>query len=127
GKSNKRRALGRAMDDLFAQTLVQGVVVQGGLQGEEAPQLIVRRGSSEQPVARDQVLTFNQYLVRSRALHPDPGSSVGDVAYLKLVRHFFRPTLVRNDTETERRRSELMGSVEPSKYVVRQGERMVSA
>ncbi len=126
-KGNKRRALARALDDLFAQTLAQGVTVQGGLQGESAPQLIVRRGATELPVMRDQVLTYNQYLLRSRALHPDPGSSVGDVVYLKLVRKFFRPTLTRNEAETTRRRTELMGSVEPSKYVVRQGERIVSA
>ncbi len=126
-KGGKRRALERALDDLFAQTLAQGVTAQGGLQGESAPQLIVRRGTVELPMARDQVLTFNQYLLRSRALHPDPGSSVGDVVYLKLVRRFFRPTLARNEGETTRRRTELMGSVEPSKYVVRQGERIVAA
>jgi cyclic-di-AMP phosphodiesterase PgpH len=127
GKGGRRRALGRAFDDLFAQTLAQGVVAAGALQSEESAQLIVRRGGGELPVARDQVLTFNQYLLRSKAVHPDPGSSVGDVIYLKLVRHFFRPTLVLNEAETQRRRTELMGSVEPSKYVVRQGERIVSA
>ncbi|OLC08347.1 MAG: hypothetical protein AUH42_01760 [Gemmatimonadetes bacterium 13_1_40CM_70_11] len=126
-KGGKRRALERALEDLFTQTLAQGVTAQGGLQGEAAPQLIVRRGTGELPVARDQVLTYNQYLLRSRALHPDPGSSVGDVVYLKLVRRFFRPTLTRNEAETTRRRTELMGSVEPSKYVVRQGERIVAA
>ncbi len=127
GKRGKRRALERALDDLFEQTLAQGVTAQGALQGEAATQLIVRRGTVEVPIAREQVLTYNLYLVRSRALHPDPGSSVGDVVYLKLVRRFFRPTLTRNEAETARRRTELIGSVEPSKYVVRQGERIVAA
>jgi len=47
-------------------------------------------------VQRDQVLTFAQYLNRakSKQLHPDPGSSVGDVLYIKLQRQFFRPTLI---------------------------------
>src|SRR5207247_9870281 len=81
----------------------------------------------EQPVARDQVRSYNEYRLRSRAVHPDPGSSVGDVVYLKLVRRFFRATLVPNEAETRRRRSELMGSVDPSKYVVRQGDRLASA
>ncbi|OLC05800.1 MAG: hypothetical protein DMD41_08980 [Gemmatimonadetes bacterium] len=127
GKGGKRRALERALDDLFTQTLAQGVTAQGGVQGEVAAQLIVRRGNVELSVGRDQVLTYNQYLQRSRVLHPDPGSSVGDVVYLKLVRRFFRPTLTRNEAETARRRTELIGSVEPSKYVVRQGERIVAA
>ena len=127
GKAGKRRALQRALEDLFSQTLAQGVTAQGALQGEDAPQLIVRHGASETPIARDQVQTYNQYLLHSRELHPDPGSSVGDVVYLKLVRRFFRPTLQRNEVETARRRTELMGSVEPSKYVIRQGERVISA
>jgi putative nucleotidyltransferase with HDIG domain len=126
-RGGKRRALERALDDLFSQTLAQGATAQGALQGEDAPQFIIRRGANESPVGRDQVLTFNQYLLRARSLHPDPGSSVGDVVYLKLVRRFFRPTLVRNEAETARRRTELIGSVEPSKYVVRQGERLISA
>src|SRR6266508_2086087 len=67
------------------------------------------------------------YLNRAKALHPDAGSSVGDVLYLKLVRQFFRPTLVPNRLETERRRNELRGSVDPSKYIVRAGDRIVAA
>jgi len=126
-KGGKRRNLERALTDLFAQTLAQGVTAPGVLQAETSTQLIVRRGASEQPVARDQVLSYNDYLLRSRGVHPDPGSSVGDVVYLKLVRRFFRATLVPNEAETRRRRSELMGSVDPSKYVVRQGDRLASA
>ncbi len=126
-KGGKRRNLERALTDLFTQTLAQGVTAPGVLQAETSTQLIVRRGASEQPVARDQVLSYNDYLLRSRGVHPDPGSSVGDVVYLKLVRRFFRATLVPNEAETRRRRSELMGSVDPSKYVVRQGDRLASA
>ena len=126
-KGGKRRNLERALTDLFTQTLAQGVTGPGVLQAEQSAQLIVRRGASEQPVSRDQVLSYNDYLLRSRAVHPDPGSSVGDVVYLKLVRRFFRPTLVPNEAETRRRRSELMGSIDPSKYVVRQGDRLVLA
>jgi cyclic-di-AMP phosphodiesterase PgpH len=126
-KGGKRHNLERALTDLFAQTLAQGVTGPGVLRAESSAQLIVRHGATELPVARDQVPSYNDYLLRSRAVHPDPGSSVGDVVYLKLVRRFFRPTLVLDEAETRRRRSELMGSVDPSKYVVRQGERLASA
>lgn len=124
---DKQAALDRALDDLFQRTLAQGVLAPSALQRETAPQLIVRRGATETPLARDQVLTFDDYLRRAQAVHPDPGSSVGDVVYLKLVRRFFHATLARNDLETARRRSELAAGVERSKYAVRQGDVIVEA
>jgi hypothetical protein len=124
-KSGKRRALQQALNQLFDRTLAVGVTGPGVLQVEQSRELIVRRGTTESSVARDQVLTFVQYLNRAKALHPDAGSSVGDVLYLKLVRQFFRPTLIPKQLETERRRNELRGSVDPSKYIVRAGDRIV--
>jgi cyclic-di-AMP phosphodiesterase PgpH len=126
-KGGKRRALEQALQKLFDRTLAQGVTGPGVLQVEQSRELIVRRGSTESSVSRDQVLTFAQYLSRAKQLHPDAGSSVGDVLYLKLVRQFFRPTLVPNVGETLRRRNELRGSVDPSKYIVRAGDRIVGA
>src|SRR5712691_7601909 len=111
GKGGKRRALQQALERLFDRTLAQGVTGPGVLQGEQSHDLIVRRGSTESSVVRDQVLTFAQYLNRAKQLHPDKGSSVGDVLYLKLVRQFFRQTLIPKPLETERRRNELRGSV----------------
>lgn len=126
-KGGKRRAMQQALVRLFDRTLAQGVTGPGVLQGEQSRELIVRRGSTESSVLRDQVLTFAQYLNRAKQLHPDAGSSVGDVLYLKLVRQFFRPTLIPKPLETERRRNELRGSVDPSKYIVRAGDRIVGA
>ena len=126
-KGGKRRALQQALSALFDRTLALGVTGPGVLQVEQSREIIVRRGSNESSVLRDQVLTFAQYLNRAKALHPDAGSSVGDVLYLKLVRQFFAPTLVLNRLETERRRNELRGSVDPSKYIVRAGDRIVGA
>ncbi len=125
-KSGKRRAMQQALTRLFDRTLAQGVTGPGVLQVEQSRELIVRRGSTESSVQRDQVLTFAQYLNRAKQLHPDAGSSVGDVLYLKLVRQFFRHTLIPKQLETERRRNELRGSVDPSKYIVRAGDRIVA-
>ncbi|HYU30100.1 MAG TPA: HDIG domain-containing protein [Gemmatimonadales bacterium] len=125
-KGGKRRALQQALERLFDRTLAQGVTAAGVLQVEQSRELIVRRGSTESSVQRDRVLTFAQYLNRAKQLHPDAGSSVGDVLYLKLVRQFFRPTLIPKQLETERRRNELRGSVDPSKYIVRAGDRIVA-
>ena len=126
-KGGKRRALQQALQKLFDRTLAQGVTGPGVLQGEQSRELIVRRGSTESSVQRDKVLAFTQYLNRAKQLHPDPGSSVGDVLYIKLQRQFFRPTLIPKPLETERRRNELRGSVDPSKYIVRAGDRIVGA
>ncbi|HKA59403.1 MAG TPA: HDIG domain-containing protein [Gemmatimonadales bacterium] len=125
-KGGKRRGMQQALERLFDRTLAQGVTGPGVLQVEQSRELIVRRGSTESSVQRDQVLTFAQYLSRAKQLHPDPGSSVADVLYLKLVRGFFRPTLIPKVLETERRRNELRGSVDPSKYIVRAGDRIVA-
>src|SRR5438445_8714718 len=98
-----------------------------GVQTCALPILIIRRRSSETSVSRDQVLSYAQYLARARLTHPDKGSSVGDAVYVRLAGHFFRPTLVPNTLETERRRDEQRRSVDPSKYIVRAGDRIVGA
>src|SRR2546430_6626364 len=90
-------------------------------------ELIIRRRSSETSVSRDQVLSYAQYLARARLTPPDKGSSAGDAVYVRLAGHFFRPTLVPNTLETERRRDEQRRSVDPSKYIVRAGDRIVGA
>src|SRR2546429_8126120 len=126
-KGGKRHGLEKALSELFERTLALGVTGPGVLQVEQAPELIVRRRSGEQAVARDQVLSYAQYLQRARAVHPDRSSSVGDELYVRLDGHFFRPTLVPDTPQTERRRDELRRSVDPSKYIVRAGDRIVGA
>ncbi len=126
-KGGKRRNLEKALSELFDRSLALGVTAPRVLQAERAPELIVRRRSSEQAVPRDQVLSYEQYLARARQVHPDKSSSVGDAVYLRLANHFFRPTLVPNMLETERRRDEMRRSVDPSKYIVRDGDRIVGA
>jgi putative nucleotidyltransferase with HDIG domain len=126
-KGGKRHNLEKALSELFDRTLALGVTAPGVLQVEQAPELIVRRRASEQSVPRAQVLSYAQYLARARQVHPDKGSSVGDAVYLRLASHFFRPTLIPNTLETERRRDELRRSVDPSKYIVRAGDRIVGA
>ncbi len=126
-KGGKRHGLEKALSDLFDRTLALGVTAPGVLQVEQAPELIIRRRSSETSVSRDQVLSYAQYLARARLTHPDKGSSVGDAVYVRLAGHFYRPTLVPNTLETERRRDEQRRSVDPSKYIVRAGDRIVGA
>ncbi|HEU5261577.1 MAG TPA: HDIG domain-containing protein [Gemmatimonadales bacterium] len=126
-KSGKRHGIERALTQLFDRTLAVGVTAPGVLQVEQASELIIRRRSSEVSVSRNQVLSHAQYLARARTLHPDRGSSVADAVYVRLASRFFRPSLVLNTLETERRRDELRRSVDPSKYIVRAGDRIVGA
>jgi len=81
-KGGKRRGLEKALTDLFDRTLALGVTAPGVLQVEQAPELIIRRRSSETSVSRDQVLSYAQYLARARLTHPDKGSSAGDAVYV---------------------------------------------
>ncbi|MGE5761629.1 MAG: HD family phosphohydrolase, partial [Gemmatimonadota bacterium] len=125
GRAARRRALQRAISDLLDRTLAQGTATT--METDSGSQILVRRGASETPVDRSQVFTFDTYFRSAQAVHPDPGSSVGDSVFLRLARRLFRPTLVRNDLETARRRSELAAGVERAKYAVRQGDLIVEA
>lgn len=124
-RAPKRRALERAVTALLERTLAQGAAT--ALEADSGAEIVVRRGSVETSVARGQVFTLDDYLEAARGLHPDPASSTGDAVYLKVVRRLFRPTLVYDELETARRRSELAAGVERSKYAVRQGDVLVEA
>ncbi len=125
--SKKRRVLESSLAELFDHTLALGVTSPGVLQVEQSPELTVRRRNSESSIARDQIMSYAQYLAHARSTHPDKGSATGDAVYIRLAGRFFRPTLVPNERETERRRDELRRSVEQTKYVVRAGDRIVGA
>lgn len=124
---DRRRALERSSDDLFQRTLGQGVLAPDAMGREPALEVVIRRGATEAPVARDQLLTYADYEKAALASRPEPGSVVGDSIHLRLVRQLFRPTLVRNDLETARRRSELAAGVDRSKYAVRLGDVIIRA
>ena len=126
-RASRRDAVARALTVLLDQTLAAGVTPPGAMQAEQAPEVIVRRRGAETAVRRESVVGYSQYLERARANHPDRSSSIGDATYLKLVGHFFRPTLRYSQVESERRRDELRRSVDRSKYVVRGGDRIVAA
>ena len=117
-----RHSLDRTIGNLFQRTLAQGTLALNALSADPATEIVVRRGATEAPVARDRLPDYEDYLQSARTTLPTPRSSVGDSVYLKLVRQLFRPTLVRNDLETARRRSELAASVDRIKYAVRQGD-----
>jgi putative nucleotidyltransferase with HDIG domain len=126
-RASRRDPVAAALTALVENTLAEGVAAPGVLQAEQSPEVILRRRGAETAMRREAVPTYEQYLQQARARHPDRSSSLGDAVYLKLVGHFFRPTLRFNQAETERRRDDLRHTVNRSKYVVRAGDRIVAA
>jgi len=122
GRADRRSRIERGLEDLFQRTLAQGVAATTALSMDSTPDVIVRRGATEAPVARGELVTLDDVLRQALAGAPEGGSAIGDSTYLALVRFLVRPTLVHNELETARRRSELAAGVDRSKYAVRQGD-----
>ena len=119
-----RRALQDAVHHAYAKWLPDGIAASGALDDVEG-ELLVRRGSEERNVLADSVLTLGSLLKRSRALQPDPNSSVADGLYLKLLSGMLHPTIIPDPAATDRRREDLRKSVEVNQYTVRAGEKIV--
>lgn len=105
-----------------------GVVASGVL--DQVRGMVTLRGTRrdrDREVPADSILTFSQLLSRARLLNPDPGSDIGTSVYLKLITSLFRPTIVFDRVETDRRRAELRQSVPETKYSVLAGEKIVGA
>lgn len=125
--AQRRRAFRRSAQRMVAQYLARGVVPRGALDAETSREIVVRRGRTEQVVPRDSVLTRDRYLNLRTAVHPDPNTSVGDQVFVKILNAVFRPTLVRNATETEMLRAQLRSTVDSVKDEVRANERVIAA
>jgi putative nucleotidyltransferase with HDIG domain len=112
----------RALD----RWLSTGIVASGVLDRTRGD-LILRRGNREHEVPSDSVMTFGQLISRARSLNPDPASEAGTSAYLKLVTGLFRPTIVYDRVETDRRLDDVRRAVPANKYSVLAGEKIVGA
>ncbi len=112
---------------LFRRQLPRGVPAANTVDAEQTRDILVRRPAGERVARRDTVFTFSRFLESRLTAHPDPNSSVGDQAYLKILSGLFRPSLVPNRTETEQARAELRASVDSVKDRVRAQERIIDA
>ncbi|HEU4995906.1 MAG TPA: HDIG domain-containing protein [Gemmatimonadaceae bacterium] len=122
----RRTRLIAALNRTYDRWLEVGVVASGAvddLQGD----VVVRRGSEERRLPVDSLLTFGQLIPRARQLNPDPSSDAGTSLFLKLFASFFRPTVVLDRTETDRRRDAQRRAVPVNKYSVLAGEKIVGA
>ena len=120
----KRNGMNDALRRAFERWLPEGVAASAALDDVRG-EVLLRRGRVERNLLADDVLTFGSLLTRARTMHPDPSSSVADALYIKLLSTFFHPTVVYDRVGTERRRSELRASVNPTRYEVRAGEKII--
>src|SRR5688572_12775156 len=122
----RRQLLLTTVHRVFDRWVAAGVAASGAVD-ELRGEVLLLRGEAERRLPVDSLLSFNQLISRARLLNPDPRSEEGTSLYLKLVTSFFRPTIVLDRTETERRRDALRRSVATNKYSVLAGEKIVGA
>jgi putative nucleotidyltransferase with HDIG domain len=123
-RPDHRRAMQDAVHRAYAKWLPEGIAASGALDDVRG-ELLVRRGTEERNELADSVLTLGTLLKRSRALQPDPNSSVADGLYLKLLSGLLHPTILPDAAATEQRRDDLRKSVDLNRYAVRAGEKIV--
>jgi putative nucleotidyltransferase with HDIG domain len=111
----------------LGETLSRGVADAGVMRSEASRQITLRRNDTDRSVPRDSVLTFADLMEQAEVagiVIPDP---VGQRTMRRLVGAFYHPTIVPDPVATSARREQLRASVDPIRYGVRAGERIVTA
>jgi cyclic-di-AMP phosphodiesterase PgpH len=125
--STNRRQLQEVFTHFLAEALSRGVADAGAIRGEVSPVIALRRGETERIVPRDSVLTFADLMEQAEAAGINLPTAAGQRTLRRLVGAFYHPTIVVDPLITASRREQLRGSVDPVKYSVRTGERIVRA
>jgi cyclic-di-AMP phosphodiesterase PgpH len=125
--STNRRQIQEVFTHFLAEALSRGVADAGGIRGEISPVIALRRGETERIVPRDSVATFADLMEQAEAAGINLPTAVGQRTLRRLVGAFYHPTIVVDPLVTASRREQLRGSVDPIKYSVRTGERIVGA
>jgi hypothetical protein len=125
--STNRRQIQEVFTHFLAEALSRGVADAGAIRGEVSPSIALRRGETEGIVPRDSILTFADLMEQAEAAGINLPTAVGQRTLRRLVGAFYHPTIVVDPLVTAARRQQLRGSVDPVKYSVRTGERIVRA
>jgi cyclic-di-AMP phosphodiesterase PgpH len=125
--STNRRQIQEVFTHFLAEALSRGVADAGAIRGEISPVIALRRGETERIVPRDSIATFADLMEQAEAAGINLPTAVGQRTLRRLVGAFYRPTIVVDPLVTASRREQLRGSVDPIKYSVRTGERIVGA
>jgi putative nucleotidyltransferase with HDIG domain len=125
--STSRRRLQEVATHFLAEGLQRGVADAGAMRSEVSKDVSLRRGETERIVPRDSILTFADLMEQAEAAGTNLPTAAGQRTLRRLVGAFYRPTIVLDPFITTARREQLRGSVDPVKYSVRTGERILRA
>jgi len=125
--STSRRQLQEVATHFLAEGLQRGVADAGAMRSEVSKDISLRRGETERIVPRDSILTFADLMEQAEAAGTNLATAAGQRTLRRLVGAFYRPTIVLDLFVTTARREQLRGSVDPVKYSVRTGERILRA
>ena len=125
--STSRRQLQEVATHFLAEGLQRGVADAGAIRSEVSKDISLRRGETERIVPRDSILTFADLMEQAEAAGTNLPTAAGQRTLRRLVGWFYRPTIVLDPFVTTARREQLRGSVDPVKYSVRTGERILRA
>ena len=122
----QRAALRRAL--LAALRLsAEGYLAPGLSTTELGRDVVLSRGGDERVVTSDSLHPFGDFLERAAQLGPERRGPAAEATYERLLGTFFRPTLVYERTETERRRDALRLTVDSVEAMVQPGEKIIGA
>ena len=122
-----RRAMRELVTHFLGETLSRGVADAGVMRGEPSRQITLRRNDSERVVAKDSILTFADLMEQAEAAGIVVEDPAGQRTLRRVVGAFYHPTIVPDPTLTTARREQLRASVDPVRYGVRAGERIIGA
>jgi cyclic-di-AMP phosphodiesterase PgpH len=123
----RRHAMQELVTHFLGETLSRGVADAGVMRGEASRQITLRRNDTERVVARDSILTFADLMEQAEAAGIMLEDPAGQRTLRRVVGAFYHPTIVPDPTVTTARREQLRASVDPVRYGVRAGERVVAA
>jgi cyclic-di-AMP phosphodiesterase PgpH len=125
--STRRHAMRELVTHFLGETLSRGVADAGVIRGEPSRQITLRRNDTDRVVSRDSILTFADLMEQAEVAGIIVEDPAGQRTLRRVVGAFYHPTIVPDLTVTSARREQLRASVDPVRYGVRAGERIIAA
>jgi putative nucleotidyltransferase with HDIG domain len=125
--AGQRHQVQEVVTHFLGEVLSRGVADAGVIRSEVSRRVTLRRGDEERTIPRDSILTFADMMEQAEAAGIVISSPVGQRTLRRLVGAFYHPTIVPDFALTTARREQLRASVDPVRYTVRAGERILGA
>ncbi len=123
---SRRAAVFTAVRRTYERALPDGVAPSRTLDALPGTVRLLRSGE-ERSVATDAVQSWSDVLRVARSVHPDPASTVADGAFQHLLAGVFVPSLRFDSVTTAQRRDDALATVQPWRFEVRSGEKIIGA